>query len=206
MAVKFYEVAPELRESPIDDYDYEPGYWLENVSVTGNSYYCDRKSEGFKNAELLLEYIDDEYDFNSLVKYFKITDDGSKLYALSKAIICKKDYHYRDETVIPLLLEALTGEKYDSREIHGCYQGEWNRAYFPVSMGDDFIEWFETAYFNNGSEWIVEDNDDRISLYSCEWSNEKVKADLANQYGVAVDQCEFYKFDGYVRRPKYKVI
>ena len=200
--IKFYEVAPEYREEPIDDFDYEPGYWLEKVSVTGNIDYRSHKSEAYKQAEWCLEYIEDEYDFHDIERQFGIVDCS----ALSKAILYKKEYKYRNEDVIVALLKALTGEEYDSREIHGCCQGDWNRVYYPVSMGDDFVEWFETAYFNEGSEWVVEDEDDRIKLYSCEWNEDKTKEDLADQYGVSVDECEFYKFNGWSREPDYKKI
>ena len=72
--IKFYEVAPEYRESPIDHYDYEPGYWLEKVSVTGNKDYIDRKSEAYKKAEWCLEYIEDEYDLHDIERQFGIVD------------------------------------------------------------------------------------------------------------------------------------
>ena len=198
MAVKFYEVAPELRESPIEDYDYKPGFWLENVSVTGNRLCAHHESELYRKAcDIHSAIINYDLTEKEIKENYEIIDDVAL-----KAAYCSA---YNDE-ITCLLMQALSGNEYKRCEINGCVQGDWNYVYFPVSMGDDFIKWFETAYFNNGSEWIVEDNDDRISLYSCEWSNEKVKTDLANQYGVAVDQCEFYKFDGYVREPKYKVI
>lgn len=192
--IKFYEVAPEHRESPIDDRDFEPGYWLEDVSVTGNKDYRSHKSEAFKKAERIIE---DEYDIENVVRCFGVVDWDALETAFNK---------YRSETIITKLLQALTGNEYDTREIRGCVQGEWNRVYFPVSKGEDFVEWFETAYFNNGSEWIVEDEDSRISVYSCEWDEEKMKVDLADQYGVSVDECEFYKFNGWKREPDYKKI
>lgn len=197
--IKFYEVAPEYREEPIDDWDFEPGYWLEDVSVTGNKDYRSHKSEAFEKAERIIE---DEYDIEDVVRCFDIADQN----ALETAFNYMAKYKYRSETVITKLLQALTGNEYDTREIRGCVQGEWNRVYFPVSKGEDFVEWFETAYFNNGSEWIVEDEDSRISVYSCEWDEEKMKVDLADQCGVDVSECEFYKFNGWKREPDYKKI
>ncbi len=200
--IKFYEVAPEHRESPIDDLDFETGEQFENVSVTGNHDYRDHKSEAFRQAEKIAEYIRDDYDDGFIKSHFsfKRTSD------LESVITCMREYRYRDEYVITRLLSAITGEDYGTREIHGSCQGEWNRIYFPEYMGGDFVDWFETAYFNNGSEWVVEDDDSRISLYSCEWDPEKIKIDLADQLGVEVSECEFYKFDGYKKEPKYKSI
>ena len=68
------------------------------------------------------------------------------------------------------------------------------------------IEWFEAAYWNTGSEWIVEEDGERTSYYTCEWDDEKAKVDLAEQCGVSVEECEFYKFDGWTRKPSYKTI
>ena len=110
-------------------------------------------------------------------------------------------------TIMCLLMGALTRKKWEDRTIRGSSQGEWTVMYYPVDMWTrDSLSWFETAYWNTGSEWIVEDGDSRISVYSCEWDEEKMKVDLADQYGVSVDECEFYKFNGWKREPDYKKI
>lgn len=197
--IKFYEVAPEHRESPIDDYDFEPGCWLEDVSVDGNKDYRSHKPDAFEKVERIIE---NGYDIEFVGRHFDIADWD----ALETAFNYMTEYKYRSETVITKLLQALTGNEYDTREIRGCVQGEWNRVYFPVSKGEDFVEWFETAYWNTGSEWIVEDGDSRISVYSCEWDEDKLKFDLASQYGVDLKDCEFYRFNGWKREPKYKKI
>ena len=200
--IKFYEVAPEYREEPIDDYDYEPGYWLEKVSVIGNSDYKVHKSEAFVKAEMIYGYIIEQRSLEDITDDFEIKNSD----ALTDVLSFYKACGFVSPVGMCSILRALTDEEYFVDTIRGCCQGEWNRVYYPDSMGEDFLEWFETAYFNNGSEWIVEDEDSRISVYSCEWNEEKMKVDLADQCGVSVDECEFYKFNGWKREPDYKKI
>lgn len=197
--IRFYEVAPEYRESPIESWEFGEGCVCGEITVTGNREYDKHETELYQLAcsvhDDIMNY---DYTVDEVKADFDIVDEAA----------LKAAYDSTDmRMIICLLMKALSGREWENSEIHGSVQGEWQVVYYPSdSWGKESIEWFETAYWNTGSEWIVEDNDDRISLYSCEWNEEKMKRDLADQYGVSVEECEFYKFDGYVRQPKYKKI
>lgn len=197
--IKMYEVAPEHRESPIDYFDFNEGCCFGEVTVTGNRNYDKHETELYQLAcsvhDDIMNY---DYTVDDVKADFDIVDEAALKAAYDSTDMRK---------IICLLMKALSGREWGNREIHGSVQGEWQVIYYPADMWNkDGIEWFETAYWNMGSEWIVEDEDDRISLYSCEWNEEKMKRDLAEQYGVPVEECEFYKFDGYVQQPRYKKI
>ena len=195
--IKMYEVAPEHRESPIESWEFGEGCIYGEITVTGNRNYDKHETELYQLAcavhDNIMTY---DYTVYEVKADFDIVDEAA----------LKAAYDSTDmRMIICLLMKALSGREWENREIYGSVQDEWQVVYYPAdSWGKESIEWFETAYWNMGSEWIVEDNDDRISLYSCEWNEEKMKSDLAEQYGVTVDECEFYKFDGWKREPEYR--
>lgn len=197
--IKFYEVAPEYRESPIDDYDFNEGYWLHDVTVTGNRNYKKHETELYQLACYLHDEIGD-YDYT--------VEDVKENYDIVDETALREAYDSTDlRMIMCLLMKALSGKEWKSSEIYGSTQSEWTVTYYPADMFDkEGIEWFEAAYWNTGSEWIVEEDGERTSYYTCEWDDEKAKVDLAEQCGVSVEECEFYKFDGWVRKPSYKTI
>ena len=197
--IKMYEVAPEYKRSPIDDCDYGEGCWLEEITVTGNRKYDKHETELYKLAcSIHDDIVNYDYTVDEVKADFDIVDESALKAAYDSTDMRK---------IVCLLMEALSGRKWDNREIHGSVQGEWQVVYYPIdSWGKKNIEWFEAAYWNTGSEWIVNEDDDMISLYSCELDEEKIKRYLADHYGVSVGDCEFYKFDGWKREPKYKRI
>ena len=48
--IKMYEVAPEHRENPIDDFDFHEGCCFGEVTVTGNRNYEKHETELYKLA------------------------------------------------------------------------------------------------------------------------------------------------------------
>jgi len=197
--IKMYEVAPEHRESPIDYFDFNEGCCFGEVTVTGNRNYDKHETELY---QLACSVHDD------IMNYDYTVDDVKADFDIVDEVALKAAYDSTDmRMIICLLMKALSGREWKSKEIIGSMPSEWVIIYYPADMwNNDGIEWFTIAYWNMGSEWIVEDMDDRISLYSCEWNEDKMKRDLADQYGVSVEECEFYKFDGYKMEPKYKRI
>ena len=197
--IKFYEVAPEYRESPIDDWDFEEESVYGEITLTGNRDLLEHKSRVYKAAEMIYEDIlNHDLDAEDVCYEYDIVDREQ----------LEKAYNTKDtRTIMCLLMGALTRRKWEDRTICGSCQSECTVMYYPVDMWTkESLFWFETAYWNMGSEWIIEDGDDRISVYSCEWDEDKLKFDLASQYGVDLKDCEFYRFDGWKREPKYKSI
>ena len=195
--IKFYEVAPEYMKSPIYDCDFAPGGIYCEITLTGNRDLREHKSRVYKEAEMIYDDIlNCDLDAEDVCREYDIVDREQ----------LEKAYGTRDtRTIMCLLMGALTRRKWGRRTIRGSCQGDWMIMYYPVDMWTrDSLLWFETAYWNMGSEWIVEDGDSRVGVYSCEWDEDKLKADLASQYGVDLKDCEFYRFDGWKREPKYK--
>ena len=66
----------------------------------------------------------------------------------------------KDKDIICELLEIQTGKKYIRRSIFGSCQGEYAEIIYPESeYSEEDIEYFRCAYFNEGSGWIVHNED-----------------------------------------------
>lgn len=198
--IKFYEVAPEYKERPIEDCDFNEGCCYGEVTVTGNRDYGSYKSKVFETASEIFDlmYCHCITSVPEAKERFDIADEAALKAAFSG--------NYEQQTMCDLM-QALTGREFGWTTIHGCCQGDWQYMYYPKDMWTkEALDWFETAYWNLGREWVVEDEDSRISLYSCEWRDSEMKRDLAEQYGVPLEECEFYEFSGWVKKPSYKQI
>ena len=110
-------------------------------------------------------------------------------------------------------LELITGEPWALSEIRGCCQGDWQRVCYPVNAWSrERLAAFETEYFNTGTEWIVHDENtepetpEDINGFSCYcygWSDEQIKAEIADAYGSSDAEVILYKFTGWTRSAAY---
>ena len=177
--INFYETQPGYESELIDETLFEKGNWLEGFAISGNDEYKSFKSEAFKEAEKLI-------DANGI-------EGLTMLHEVDLGCI---------EEVMCELMETITGRRFKYKRINGCVQGEWQMLYYPSGADKELLDWIEDAYWNKGSEWYIKDGKDVITFYSFETDEDKLKEDLAWQCGALVDECRFYKFDGY--RVKYK--
>lgn len=172
------QIAPEYQESPLfmsDWFDWD----AEKLSVCGNGYFCEHKSELFERVEQALEsdlsYILDGIKDGSTEYYTTATEAITDYLPPEK---CGKRYSTREihelrelvldyagsyaardcDNIVCDVLSIVSGERYDCRTIRGSSQGDWNTVYYAVSAwNDEALENFETEYFNTGSEWIIHD-------------------------------------------------
>lgn len=184
MSKKIYarQIEPECQESPLsyaDMFDYD----AEKLSVCGNGYFTEHKTE-------LFEHVDDVLSSGELAYILDCLKDGTEEHystateAISDYLPPEKegkrystreihklkqlieDYAgsyvaMRDCGIICGVLSIVSGEEYDYRTIRGCCQSDWNTVYYAVSAwNDEALENFETEYFNTGSEWIIHDESD----------------------------------------------
>lgn len=119
-----------------------------------------------------------------------------------------------DEGELTAYLSEKYGCEYESHEIRGCVQREWNTMYAPKKYcTKEYINLVESLYFNTGMEIesclsydeinSPDDIDSGEYGYFNEYDEEGLKKRLKERYGV---NCEvvLWMFDGWKRTPKYK--
>ena len=62
------------------------------------------------------------------------------------------DAYYDDADALAVYLSEKHGEEYESREIHGCVQGEWALIVLPKRFEQD-VPYIEQEFFNLCEEW-----------------------------------------------------
>lgn len=121
-----------------------------------------------------------------------------------------------DENTILTALELLTGHEWESGTIRGSCQSDWQGIYYRAdTWSRDRLTAFETEYFNEGSEWIVHDentepeNPEEISgfsMYCTEWREEDIAAAIAEAVGGKPEDVILYAYDGETRTAKYRKV
>lgn len=201
------QVPPEYQD-PLIDFSI-----FSELILDGNRNYSSRTTKAYDsvNRGLLndLEYIfyseditekryiilksfppigRDDYSEDEIDKMLRILD-------CDNIIVSSKEY------ITVSLLSIVSGIEYDYAIIHGSCQGEWQSIYYPKTWGDDFVEKFECEYFNEGSEWIIDDN---YSCYLHSWDEDDMRQELAEITGESVDNIVMFFFDGWERTAKYR--
>lgn len=169
------QVEPECQESDI----WDDCFW-ENVAVFGNRDYKIQKPEFFQK---ILDAVDDWGFADSLClndspeNYSTVvheiseslppcagrTDSYSaeeieKLRKLIPAWFFKETYD--NEDLLCKILSIVTGKTWGYRCIRGSSQSDWNYFFYQADeWTDEAIQDFETRYFNEGTQWIVHDED-----------------------------------------------
>jgi DNA-binding cell septation regulator SpoVG len=117
-----------------------------------------------------------------------------------------------DDNIICCALKLITGREYNTTTIRGCSQGEWQDIFYPTEYRSEFIKFFETEYFNTGSEWIIHDEENKpetpeditgTAMYCYSYDPRK---EIAEYMGVEQTDVILYEFDGYNRTEKYKLV
>lgn len=103
-------------------------------------------------------------------------------------------------------LTRHTGETWETREIRGCCQGDWQRVYYPVNAWSRAaLEGFETEYFNTGTEYAVSSPDDFDTFIYCHgWSHDQHRAEIAVILGTDPENITLLTFTGYTKTPNYE--
>ena len=239
------QIDPEYQDSmllfynrQIGENQWEDEYW-ENVTLTGNRNYRGIETDIFKRVYSVLQSGDllDELEGieekNGYANYDTATEAINDMLYPEKGKYSTMDIHNlkmliaeyqransRDEnTIICKVLSIVTGKEYDWTALHGSCQGDYIECFFPVDEYDKTsLKSLERRYFNEGSEWIVDDagefdpdSDDPgdisgYSIYCTEWDDEAIRREIAESAGVNPDDVIMYKHDGYIRTAKYQLV
>ena len=222
MKIYAKQVTPECQESPLfmDE-------WPKNVYVFGNRHYNEHGAgdieniknsmydaaeelktlpRGYRNYESFIDIIADllpapehknEYSRADRLKWraLLLNFDGGTI---------------TDDDAITAALELITGNEYAAATIRGCCQGEWNNIIYPAQYGPEWLENFETEYFNTGAEWRINegrpDNDENYYIYTHAWNEDGQRAEIAAAAGVDPADVVLYVFDGYAHTAVYRTV
>ena len=217
MKIYAKQVPPEYQESPLFLGDE---FWPENVLIFGNRDFVDH-AERLKDIRQALE---DIYDVcngwsytRKLCDVIPARDDGreyTRPERLEMARLAQNYMEYRngsddEKALFCDVLELITGKKYDYTTIRGCCQGDWQEIIYPAEYGRDWLQDFETEYFNTGSEWIAgmtDDDMDTFTVYAHAWNDDGIRAEISDAAGCKPGDVVLYKFDGWSRSPNYKEV
>ena len=208
------QIPPEMQESPICDSVFEEGDWLEKVTIDGNPDRRPHMSKAYMAAAEIIDEWDNLWSCAPDEEYKEAAEECANI--VDRIALYDALYYYRyasgwEEEMKCLLMQAVTGEKYKSREIHGVVPGDWQRCYYPEAEWDDAaLQDLERQYFNTGSEWVWEESSGNdtwsCTHYSTAWSDEEIVTDLLGATGRNRDETEIRFFAGYTKEPIYKTV
>lgn len=216
------QVPPEYQESPLfngcDD-------WPENVFVFGNRYYnqhAERLEDIRRGLEDIADAWEDLHDGGSgyytswidALNDLLAPDDGRGEYTRAERLElaklaaqmewCSSD---AENDILCRVLEIITGRAWEAATIRGCCQGDWQEIIYPAEYGRDWLEAFETEYFNTGEEWRVDTGDGcEIYVYTHSWRDDEKRAEIADAIGCDPGDVVLYAFTGWSRTAEYKEV
>ena len=222
MKVYAKQVPPEYQQSPL----YLDEWWPENVFVFGNRHFNDHSGrlEDIKRAlEDIYDVCNGWSNYSKLADIIPARDDGSEYtrderLKLARLAANYQEYSYNSSDENALLcdvLELITGLEYEYATIRGCCQGDWQEIIYPAAYGHEWVCEFETEYFNMGTEWIIHDGNadpdgpediDGYSIYCHGWSDEQIKAEIADTAGDPGAEVILYKHTGYTKISKWEAV
>lgn len=119
--------------------------------------------------------------------------------------IIKGDYYDDDlgYDYEPLeMLKKYTNKDWDSIDICGYSQGEWNRLYYTNDISNDMIDYIECIYMGKYDAFSDEDNCYYVVPHSVVWNGKQA---IVDYLGIGeIDT--ILKIDGYTRVASYKEI
>ena len=212
MKIYAKQVPPEYQESPLFN------AWPENVFVFGNKWLTSHAGR-LDDIKQALEEISDICNglgyYNKLSDVTPARDDGRNYTRAERLQLVRLAKNYTeysnnsdDESEILCdVLELITGQKYDYTTIRGCSQGDWQEIIYPAEYGRDWLDDFETEYFNTGAEWRITENDpesdDNFYMYTHAWRDDDIRAEIAAAAGVDPGDVVLCTFTGWTRSPIY---
>lgn len=223
MKIYAKQVPPEYQESPLFMYE-----WPENVYVFGNRDYNDHAGR-VADIRGALENIADIYgdmqngeswtrngNLHAAIWYELPRDNGAGYTRAERLQIVQlaNDYcncrSYQENDILCAALEIVTGRKYENATIRGCCQGEWQDIIYPAEYGAEWLDYFETEYFNTGAEWRINENDpdgdENYYMYTHAWNNDGIRAEIAAAVGSAPEDVILQVFDGWTKTAKYQEV
>lgn len=221
------QVPPEYQESPLFF-----GDWDENVFVFGNKHYtphAGRLEDIRRGLENIADALDDMQrgaawirngNFHAVIWYELPRDSGAgytRAERLKMADLameyCGALDSFTKLSILCAALELITGQGWSAATICGCCQSDWQNVIYPAAYGPEWLEAFETEYFNTGSEWTIHDGETPpesaedvtgYNVYCLGWNDEKIRAEIAEYENVSPENVVLYNFTGWTRAAAYK--
>lgn len=192
MKYKAYQIAPEYQQSPLClDRDFAN---FEGMEIYGNRDYESRTSQTFDNVRDALYY--DNFDALNVLE-----SDEKKLHELAE----KYEYAGHNEEIIAAALSIVTGQKWESKQICGSCQSDWNIIYYrPELWSAAALCAFEIEYFDTGTEWSIQDENGEEMRLIYVYERGQAKEEIAEALGVNTADIVLYWFDGWTKTEKYK--
>ena len=223
MKIYAKQVPPEYQESPL----FMGECWPGNVFVFGNRDFNDHSGclvdirRGLENiADIFADMQHGESwtrnaNLHAIIWYELPRDSGAGYTRAERMRIVELANDYccigNDESnILCAVLELITGEKYDYATIRGCCQGDWQNIIYPAEYSREWLQEFETEYFNTGAEWRISENDpendDNYYMYTHAWSDDGIRDEIAAAAGVDPGDVILYQFTGWSRSPEYREV
>lgn len=191
--IRYFDDMAEAWENESCSFTYENGGWVKHS-----------KKPGCSLRDLLKEY-----GFNR--------EDGKPWTTQQRhkwRLLLDGNGTAEDTGVILSALELITGHKWETGTIRGTCQSDWqNVIYRADTWSRERLSGFETEYFNTGTEWIIHDEDGEpetpeeisgYSVYCTAWTDEGIRAELADAAGGTPEDVIMYEYSGEARSPIYR--
>lgn len=153
-------------------------------------------------------------DFEKLLNAFEFYNCTNAIHALRCLVLdysccaCSK----KDE-ILCKVLSIVDGRPWDWSTIRGSCQMEWQMVFYPVDeWSKEALQEFETQYFNEGTEWIIHDEQEApeapedisgYSVYCIGWNTEQIKKEIAEITGASPEEITLFEFGGYTKTAYY---
>ena len=239
MKIYAKQVSPEYQESPL----FLDECFPEDIILTGNRNYTSRTTPEYdkiaanfdsmagtwENDRFFYRWNGAGYDkipqkpdytLQELLTEYRFTRPDGKPWTTQQRhrwrVLMEGENGAEDESTILAALELLTEYKWESGEIRGSCQGDWQGIFYRAdTWSRGGLRAFETEYFNEGSEWIVHDENTEpespeditgFSMYCTEWREEDIAAAIAEAVGGKPEDVILYAYDGETRTAKYRKV
>ena len=239
MKIYAKQVSPEYQESPL----FLDECFPEDIILTGNRNYTRRTTPEYDKIAANFDSMagtwendrffyrwngagydkipqKPEYTLQELLTEYGFTRPDGKPWTTQQRhrwrVLMEGENGAEDESTILAALELLTEYKWESGEIRGSCQGDWQGIFYRAdTWSRGGLRAFETEYFNEGSEWIVHDENTEpespeditgFSMYCTEWREEDIAAAIAEAVGGKPEDVILYAYDGETRTAKYRKV
>ena len=224
------QVPPEYQESPME---WNDEYENTGIIITGNRHFLGINGDDLKRIidnvnECFYAYLNENGDITDPKETYpnmtsllndRLYRDDQKPYTTRQVHQWKvllKYWDDEDDACIVGALSLVRGREYQSTTIHGCSQSDWNDLYYPADWTKEQRDMLEAEYFNTGSEWIVDDENEHddepdpediegCSTYCYAWNTEGIRKEIAEVAGVDPEQVVLFEYTGSYSVPKYQI-
>lgn len=221
------QIRPELQESPLQ---YDECYPYDMI-VCGNRYYQNHTIDVYDlfmdNWEFVYDAMKDCAEKYEYRRYNTVTEAimdnfppqhkqkySSRDIHAWKSILEEMCYE-EEEVTICKALDLITGKSWDTTEIHGCCQGDWQTIiYCTDTWNRAALREFEMEYFNLGSEWMIHEGTEApetpedingFTVYCATYDDDEIRRIIADAACGNPDEVVMYAHDGMSLTDNYRI-